>query len=77
MYTPFPSSPNFFTSFLQLFYAEGHISLSLRQVMGKDFFHASVARASADGISARRSAAADLSLICQPPSFVEKSFNHG
>jgi hypothetical protein len=40
MYTPFPSSPNFFTSFLQLFYAEGHISLSLRQVMGKDFFHA-------------------------------------
>jgi hypothetical protein len=42
MYTPFPSSPNFFTSFLQLFYAEGHISLSLRQVMGKDFFHASV-----------------------------------
>jgi hypothetical protein len=42
MYTPFPSSPNFFSSFLQLFYAEGHISLSLRQVMGKDFFHASL-----------------------------------
>jgi hypothetical protein len=42
MYTPFPSSPNFFTSFLQLFYAEGHISLSLRQVMGKDFFHDSL-----------------------------------
>ena len=42
MYTPFPSSPNFFPSFLQLFYAEGHISLFLRRVMGKDFFHASL-----------------------------------
>jgi hypothetical protein len=77
MYTPFPSSPNFFTSFLQLFYAEGHISLSLRRGYGEGFFSRVNARASADGISARRSAAADLSLICQPSSFVEKSFNHG
>jgi len=77
MYTPFPSSPNFFTSFLQLFYAEGHISLFLRRVMGKDFFSRSAARTSAAGILFRKSTDEGTYPVPPPSSFVEKSFNRG